>query len=160
MPIANDKRRRPERTEAIRILKPVMSNIPKRVSATVAAHANEPGPVEAAKGGERGQSSLLTQFGVEGSAQERSAKGQAGQRSARPNDGELEMDSEAVRNGLMDTCLQSSSPIITARLCQKRGLTPFSSFKLQGEPLLKPVMKVISEDQPEHSHRGICASRP
>src|SRR6266576_641429 len=41
MPIANDKRRRPERTEAIRILKPVMSNIPKRVSATVAAHAND-----------------------------------------------------------------------------------------------------------------------
>src|SRR6267142_2685621 len=41
MPIANDKRRRPERTEAIRILKPAMSNIPKRVSATVAAHAND-----------------------------------------------------------------------------------------------------------------------
>jgi hypothetical protein len=34
MPIANDKRRRPERTEAIRILKPAMSNIPKRVSGT------------------------------------------------------------------------------------------------------------------------------
>src|SRR6266853_2192832 len=41
MPIANDKRRRPERTEAIRILKPAMSNIPKSVSATVAAHAND-----------------------------------------------------------------------------------------------------------------------
>jgi hypothetical protein len=41
MPIANDKRRRPERTEAIRILKPAMSNIPKRASATVAAHAND-----------------------------------------------------------------------------------------------------------------------
>src|SRR6266852_9106475 len=41
MPIANDKRRRPERTEAIRILKPAMSNIPKRVSATVAAHATD-----------------------------------------------------------------------------------------------------------------------
>src|SRR5215813_4455547 len=40
MPIANDKRRRPERTEAIRILKPAISNIPKSVSATVAAHAN------------------------------------------------------------------------------------------------------------------------
>ena len=41
MPIANDKMRRPERTEAIRILKPAISNIPKSVSATVAAHANE-----------------------------------------------------------------------------------------------------------------------
>src|SRR5207244_8329898 len=41
MPIANEKRRRAERTEAIRILKPAMSNIPKRVSATVAAHAND-----------------------------------------------------------------------------------------------------------------------
>src|SRR5215472_7674647 len=40
MPIANDKRRRPERTEAIRILKPAISNIPRSVSATVAAHAN------------------------------------------------------------------------------------------------------------------------
>src|SRR6516162_729690 len=40
MPIANDKRRRPERTEVIRILKPAISNIPKSVSATVAAHAN------------------------------------------------------------------------------------------------------------------------
>src|SRR5262250_392500 len=38
MPIANDKSRRPERTEAIRILKPAISNIPKSVSATVAAH--------------------------------------------------------------------------------------------------------------------------
>src|SRR6266403_4860261 len=36
MPIANDKRRRPERTEAIRILKPAISNIPKSISATVA----------------------------------------------------------------------------------------------------------------------------
>jgi hypothetical protein len=33
--------RRPERTEAIRILKPAISNIPKSVSATVAAHAND-----------------------------------------------------------------------------------------------------------------------
>src|SRR5215510_10750747 len=41
MPIANDKRRRPERTEAIRILKPAISNIPKSVSATVAADAND-----------------------------------------------------------------------------------------------------------------------
>src|SRR5262249_6285782 len=41
MPIANDTRRRPERTEAIRILKPAISNIPKSVSATVAAHAND-----------------------------------------------------------------------------------------------------------------------
>src|SRR5262245_35002012 len=41
MPMANDNRRRPERTEAIRILKPAMSNIPKSVSATVAAHAND-----------------------------------------------------------------------------------------------------------------------
>src|SRR5215469_5302736 len=41
MPMANDKRRSPERTEAIRILKPATSNIPKSVSATVAAHANE-----------------------------------------------------------------------------------------------------------------------
>src|SRR5215475_9882432 len=41
MPIANNKRRRPERTETIRILKPAISNIPKRVSATVAAHAND-----------------------------------------------------------------------------------------------------------------------
>jgi hypothetical protein len=41
MPIANDKRRRPERTEAIRILKPAISNIPKSVSATVAVHAND-----------------------------------------------------------------------------------------------------------------------
>src|SRR6266481_6394067 len=41
MPIANDKRRRPERTEAIRVLKPAISNIPKSVSATVAAHAND-----------------------------------------------------------------------------------------------------------------------
>ena len=41
MPIANDKRRRPDRMEAIRVLKPAMSNIPKSVSATVAAHAND-----------------------------------------------------------------------------------------------------------------------
>jgi hypothetical protein len=41
MPIANNKRRRPERTEAIRILKPAMSNIPQSVSATVAAQAND-----------------------------------------------------------------------------------------------------------------------
>jgi len=41
MPIANDKRRRPERTEATRILKPAISNIPKSVSAIVAAHAND-----------------------------------------------------------------------------------------------------------------------
>ena len=41
MPIANDKRRRPERTEAIRVLKPAISNIPKRVSATVAAQAKD-----------------------------------------------------------------------------------------------------------------------
>jgi hypothetical protein len=41
MPIANNKRRRPERTETIRILKPAISNIPKSVSATVAAHAND-----------------------------------------------------------------------------------------------------------------------
>src|SRR5215467_11260368 len=41
MPIANDKRRRPERTEAIRILKPAISNNPKIVSAMVAAHAND-----------------------------------------------------------------------------------------------------------------------
>jgi hypothetical protein len=41
IPIANDKRRRPERTEVIRVLKPAMSNIPKSVSATVAAHAND-----------------------------------------------------------------------------------------------------------------------
>src|SRR5215469_9531258 len=41
MPIANDKRRRPERTEAIRILKPAISNIPKSVSAMVAAHSND-----------------------------------------------------------------------------------------------------------------------
>src|SRR6202012_1127732 len=41
MPIANNKRRRPERTEANRVLKPAMSNIPKSVSATVAAHAND-----------------------------------------------------------------------------------------------------------------------
>ena len=41
MPIANDKRRRPERTEAIRSLKPAISNIPKSVSAMVAAHAND-----------------------------------------------------------------------------------------------------------------------
>jgi hypothetical protein len=40
MPIANDKRRRPERTEAIRVLKPTMSSTPKNVSARVAAHAN------------------------------------------------------------------------------------------------------------------------
>src|SRR6266576_1214730 len=40
MPIANDKRRRPERTEAIRILKPAISNIPRSVSATV--HLNFP----------------------------------------------------------------------------------------------------------------------
>src|SRR5204863_8595781 len=39
--IANDKRRRPERTEAMRILKPAISNIPKSISATVAAHAND-----------------------------------------------------------------------------------------------------------------------
>src|SRR5215831_5655998 len=41
MPKANDKRRRPERTDAIRILKPAISNIPKSVSAMVAAHAND-----------------------------------------------------------------------------------------------------------------------
>jgi len=40
MAMENDKRRRPERTEVIGILKPAMSNIPKRVSAAVAAHAN------------------------------------------------------------------------------------------------------------------------
>src|SRR5215472_3830452 len=41
MPIANNKSRKPERTEVTRILKPAISNIPKRVSATVAAHAND-----------------------------------------------------------------------------------------------------------------------
>jgi hypothetical protein len=41
MPIANDKRRRPERTEAICILKPAISNMPKSVSAIVDAHAND-----------------------------------------------------------------------------------------------------------------------
>src|ERR1044071_5932529 len=41
MPTANDKRSRPERTETTRILKPAISNIPKSVSATVAAHAND-----------------------------------------------------------------------------------------------------------------------
>src|SRR5215813_6733367 len=41
MPIANDKRRRPERTEALRILKPTISNTPQSVSATVAAQAND-----------------------------------------------------------------------------------------------------------------------
>jgi hypothetical protein len=41
MPIPNDKRRRPVRTEAIRVLKPTMSNIPKSISARVAAHANK-----------------------------------------------------------------------------------------------------------------------
>jgi hypothetical protein len=40
MPIANDRRRRPERIEATRIAKPVMSNIPRNVSASVAVHAN------------------------------------------------------------------------------------------------------------------------
>src|ERR1700754_3337827 len=40
MPIANDKRRRPERPEANRVLKPALSNIPKSVSAAVAAQAN------------------------------------------------------------------------------------------------------------------------
>jgi hypothetical protein len=40
MPIANNKRRRPERIAASRILKPAISNIPKSVSPTVAAHAN------------------------------------------------------------------------------------------------------------------------
>jgi hypothetical protein len=41
MPIANDNKRTPERTETIRILKPAISNIPKSVSVTVAAHAND-----------------------------------------------------------------------------------------------------------------------
>ena len=41
MPIANNKRRRPERAEMICTLKPEMSNIPKRVSPTVAAQAND-----------------------------------------------------------------------------------------------------------------------
>jgi len=41
MPIANDESRRPDRTELIRTLKPAMSNIPKRVSATVPPHAND-----------------------------------------------------------------------------------------------------------------------
>src|ERR1041385_6522791 len=41
MPIANNKSRRPLRMEAIRTLKPAISNIPKSVSATVAAHAND-----------------------------------------------------------------------------------------------------------------------
>src|ERR1700742_3268784 len=41
MPIANNKRRRPERAETIRTLKPAMRNIPRSVSATVAAHAND-----------------------------------------------------------------------------------------------------------------------
>src|SRR5215510_112996 len=41
MPIANDKRRSSDRTEAIRILKLSISNIPKSVSPMVAAHAND-----------------------------------------------------------------------------------------------------------------------
>jgi hypothetical protein len=41
IPIANDRRRKPDRIEASRILKPTISNIPKSVSATVAAHAND-----------------------------------------------------------------------------------------------------------------------
>src|SRR5438034_7071820 len=41
MPMANNKRRSPDATEAIRIFKPPISNIPKSVTATVAAHAND-----------------------------------------------------------------------------------------------------------------------
>jgi hypothetical protein len=41
MPIASDKRRRPERTEAICILKPAISYVPESVSATIAARAND-----------------------------------------------------------------------------------------------------------------------
>jgi hypothetical protein len=46
--MANDKRRRPENTEAVRVLKPAMSDIPQSVSATVAAQANDTA-VEAGK---------------------------------------------------------------------------------------------------------------
>src|SRR5690242_16420390 len=41
IPMANDKRRRPDRTQVIRVLKPAMRNISKSVSATLAAHAND-----------------------------------------------------------------------------------------------------------------------
>src|SRR3954451_15616210 len=41
MAIANDRRRRPERMDTIRVLTPTISNIPKSASATVAAHAND-----------------------------------------------------------------------------------------------------------------------
>jgi hypothetical protein len=41
IPIANERRRRPDRTETIRILKPTMRRIPKSVSAMVADHAND-----------------------------------------------------------------------------------------------------------------------
>jgi REP element-mobilizing transposase RayT len=50
------------------------------------------------------------------SAQERSAQGGTGERTALANHDELEMDSAALRNGLVDARLQSSSPV---GLCQK-----------------------------------------
>jgi len=41
MPIANNKSRKPERTEVTRILKPTISNTPKSVSPMVEAHASD-----------------------------------------------------------------------------------------------------------------------
>jgi len=40
-------------------------------------------------------------------------------KAATANADELEMDSPAPRNGVMDACLQSSSPIKRLALCQK-----------------------------------------
>ena len=39
-------------------------------------------------------------------AQERPPKGSPGQRAARPNDGELEMDRPTLGDGLLDACLE------------------------------------------------------
>jgi len=45
------------------------------------------------------------------------------------------MDSPELRNGIMDACLQPSSPIKPLALCQKLGLTPFLSFHFSEENL-------------------------
>ena len=56
-----------------------------------------------------------------GSAQERPTQDRACESSALPNYDELEMDSSAPRNGIMDARLQPSSPINPCFVSKVRG---------------------------------------
>jgi hypothetical protein len=51
----------------------------------------------------------------------------------------VEMDSPKFRNGIMDACFQSSSPIKRLALCQKLGLTPFSFLLLACDQQIRRI---------------------